>query len=384
MNSEYKYRYRIHVKPAGYYFFGGEQTFGEDKEQNYFAKTRPYPQQTSLLGLLRHIGHEHKLDIGNSFDPEVKESGEPNAFGYIRKLSPLFFAEENKGQTRYYLPAFRAGLNKNGQAELFPLTPSKGKAYAFGQKDSMTAYVFKGYSPKKPLEDYLIAPGNEKKQIRKLSGLIKTFVKTGINKPRDGSVPEDGFFKQQVAMLPPNWSFCLLADLDEHEAEKLPRQIAMPFGADKCLFSVRMEKLEHPVQFSDLFPPGLWEHTFPQELCCLLLTSDAVLDEKTLTDHTDFACTETVNFRSIYTPKDSINMNDLWLRSEKNSLDDDKNPPKMSKSSRYMLLKRGSMLYASEEKMEMLKKKLDKWSNYRKIGYNHYLMIAPQPNANPN
>lgn len=54
--------YFIEIMPAGYYFFGGERTFltvEKDKYgqeiTNYFATSNLLPQQTTLLGMLRHL-----------------------------------------------------------------------------------------------------------------------------------------------------------------------------------------------------------------------------------------------------------------------------------------------------------------------------------------
>ena len=95
------YNYLVRLRPLDYYFFGGEVTFGNNEQQNYYARTQPLPQQTSILGVLRHLGYG-KTDIGDSFD-----AGDPAAnvtFGYINRISPLFLYREKNGNDHFYLP----------------------------------------------------------------------------------------------------------------------------------------------------------------------------------------------------------------------------------------------------------------------------------------
>jgi hypothetical protein len=90
------YTHLITLRPLDIFFFGSERTFGNDEGVNYSAETRRYPQQTTLLGLLRHLGY---LDagigpdgIGESFvaDKNVHHS----TFGFIKAISPLFFQQQ--------------------------------------------------------------------------------------------------------------------------------------------------------------------------------------------------------------------------------------------------------------------------------------------------
>ena len=46
-------RYLITLTPVGMFFFGGEETFGDGTNDNYFARSNSFPQQTTLLGMLR-------------------------------------------------------------------------------------------------------------------------------------------------------------------------------------------------------------------------------------------------------------------------------------------------------------------------------------------
>ena len=47
-------RYIVELKPIGSFFFGGERTMRFDKEEiNNIVQSKKFPQQTSILGMLR-------------------------------------------------------------------------------------------------------------------------------------------------------------------------------------------------------------------------------------------------------------------------------------------------------------------------------------------
>ena len=54
--------YLVEITPIGSYYFGGENTFNtsdkankEAPTTNYLVRSRIYPQQTALLGLMRYV-----------------------------------------------------------------------------------------------------------------------------------------------------------------------------------------------------------------------------------------------------------------------------------------------------------------------------------------
>ena len=47
--------YHIKLRPLDKFFFGGEQNFDGGKERNYLVHSAYFPQQTALLGLVRHM-----------------------------------------------------------------------------------------------------------------------------------------------------------------------------------------------------------------------------------------------------------------------------------------------------------------------------------------
>ena len=94
-------KYLVTLKPLTPFFFGGENTFGDGKI-NYFARSNYLPQQTTILGMIRH-----QLLIQNNLigtDPETENwesligaqsfqrnnDGFVSKFGAIQNISPVF------------------------------------------------------------------------------------------------------------------------------------------------------------------------------------------------------------------------------------------------------------------------------------------------------
>src|ERR1035437_5105326 len=119
-------KFLIRLKPLTPYFFGGENTFG-DNNQSYYVRSNYLPQQTTLLGFLRYeLLLQNKL-LGT--DPEKKdwksligkksfqkENGAYiSEFGAIKKISPVFLSSE---QESYIPQAMDWAMTKHLQAEV--------------------------------------------------------------------------------------------------------------------------------------------------------------------------------------------------------------------------------------------------------------------------
>lgn len=99
--------YKIDLKPMDVFFFGGEQHFGEGDDANYFVRSNYFPQQSGVLGMLRH-----QLLIQNDCIPITKENretatsligkesynieGNELLFGAIQNISPLFLSKHGE------------------------------------------------------------------------------------------------------------------------------------------------------------------------------------------------------------------------------------------------------------------------------------------------
>lgn len=95
--------YKINLKPLAPYFFGQELNAELGNKQSYYQKSAIFPQQSTLLGLIRHqLLLQHGLAkprvtgaTGNPKDLVGSVGFKPETiipdYGKIEKLSPVFF-----------------------------------------------------------------------------------------------------------------------------------------------------------------------------------------------------------------------------------------------------------------------------------------------------
>ena len=357
------YNHLIQLTPLDYYFFGGEQTFGNGKNVNYFAKTRAIPQQTSVLGLLRHLGYYiDGVEIGNSFDATLFVDESDSPYGYIKQLSPLFFVrEETLKQKEYYIPSCLGQSN----AVPFDLTSAGQHIKYWNGEDWMASYQLPDYKSKNGWEQALKGINGH----FPISKVVKFFEKTGIIKTRRSEDSTDAFFKQKLAKLEKNWKFGILAQLDEEQARLLPKSQILPFGAEKALFHIELIALKKDTKLTDYFPSQLWKHNFPaKELDCVFLLSDALVSDD-IYQACKFTITDIVDFRNIRSPKKIKEFARLRSTPPSNAQTADS----LYKSGKYNFLKRGSLLYGKASEIKGI---INKYPAYQTIGYNHYTTLS--------
>lgn len=338
--------YMISLTPAGVFFFGNEQTFGDGTNENYFACSNPFPQQTTLLGMLRkqvliQAGlYKEKPDDYSEAD-KIKMAGligdksfnaesENQEFGRIRGLSPVFLKcrdKQNKDTFFRTTPKDR-GLN----LEFLP-------GQAFTDRETPGIPCLRGYKAKDGLPDSFIS-SNEKTCID-FHSIFQNQVKIGIDKDRSDE-DEGKFFKQRFYRMEPGFSFAFFTDLDIELADQL-----VFMGADSSSFFMTVAKHDK-LSFESLF-------CRKPEKTKITLLSDAFAGPSIYGDCM-FAITETSDFRNIRTRSGNY-----------------KYTKEKSKSDKYTLLSRGSVLFVRDEAHKAIAvKHLEKhW--LKKIGYNHYI-----------
>lgn len=112
-------KYLVRLKPIDTYFFGGKNTFGEGDNKTYLVESRAFPQQTTLLGMIRQeililkdiykenwsnyskydreTGKKYKTLMENNIGKNsFSINGGQQNFGIIKGLSPVFLAKNNQ------------------------------------------------------------------------------------------------------------------------------------------------------------------------------------------------------------------------------------------------------------------------------------------------
>ena len=157
--------YRICLTPLDTFFFGGEQTFGQDDESNYYAVSNKYPQQTALLGMLRQeLLFQNGKDFSLIGDKSFSIDGSSTDFGIIKKLSPIFICRTGKDTAEYITwgpREFSASAVPPVAMEMGPVANQNTRFTNSVQKDLLP--FLKNYKEKSGVEEYLVslATGNK-------------------------------------------------------------------------------------------------------------------------------------------------------------------------------------------------------------------------------
>ena len=231
------------LKPLGEFFFGGEATFGPGDNRHYFVRSNLLPQQTSLLGLLRH---ELLKSDPSVFDLVADRIINPAAaaklvgsqgfdgitdapFGIIEGLSPIFLLDQNG--TPFFLQARlalkqreRTWLEKKSSAEprfrsesLLATASAKTTGYQLmTEKLKKGRLVAESYDGKAEFQEMLVGADGRQVSLRydpdeAPEGVFIKIEKTGNRKDYEGASDESGFFKQHMFKLRSGWRFSPLS-----------------------------------------------------------------------------------------------------------------------------------------------------------------------------
>jgi CRISPR-associated protein Cmr3 len=383
-------KYLITLKPLSPFFFGGENTFGEDNA-NYFVHSNYLPQQTTLLGMLRYellaqndllgtdpVTEDWKSLIGEkSF--EKNNDSFTDKFGCIKNISPVFLIE--KGIK--YIPQSLDWSTLKDTGMVSPVDVSFDTAadvYTnhFHQKKcpALKTSDGKAYDPKQELKPlWVSSDGNAIRQwdfetdFDNSKGFGNGFfvrkIQTGIHRGKDKSADDEGNFYKQVfcQFKEPDTCFAFYADIDVPTGKEFKSRI-MTMGGERSAFSMQAIILNDNTSFTSDFNKATFQTSRSLRKDVIILTSDAYCSVDILT-HCDFAITDTIPFRNIMALQEP--------GMDYTGMSKDKAKKKLFKSTELLyLLKRGSVLFPNE------------WSKvvkaitnpaFENIGYNKYIEI---------
>ncbi len=360
--------YKIQLRPCDAFFFGNERSFGEGDTANYLVHSRHFPQQTSLVGLMRYVilkqkgfdlsGESRKLDASakiNIGETSFKVDG-INDFKILEKLSPIWVSD---GKQAYHVAPKNYGLD-------FHTSDNEGGISLNNTEQSLFSLRYADdFRSKKKDENYSakeILPANEKllsqdgKKLIEFDDVFQAVSQIGIYKTarRMDNDDEDGLFKMTRYRFKKGFSFEFIATLSE-EIFKEDNEFIVPFGGEHSQFFLKAELL-------DTMPNVYWNSSkTAKDISEIVLISDAYVPT-TIYDNTEFAITETVDFRFITS---TVGDTERYH----NISDSDKSV--LQKSEKYNLIERGSVFYLKKDKLADFESVLHN-ASFHKIGYNHY------------
>ena len=321
--------YLIKLTPLSPFFFGGDKTFGAlgDKEKsNYLVKSKLFPQQTALLGMVRkemliQAGFLTKKVKGEWIDSHLK----PRAKELVGETKFLFNQEQSFGALKsvgaiFLMQEERKFIKK---VDIDSYTYDNGRLKKVKHNDGENPY----YSSKDNIYDNFISTDHQKTLTQ--DKIFKEVTQVGIKKMGG----DDAYFKQTSYRLKDNFKFAFFVNSDfELKNSKVS------LGADGSVFQMEVEPREDILSYQD-------KNNY------LTLLSDCYIDLEKLRDYCDFAITSEINFRYLRNKFD--NNGDLEFRKSKHS---------------YNFYEKGSIfINPKQELLEALNNK-----NIQKIGYNQF------------
>lgn len=368
-----KNKYLITLTPLGNFFFGGEITFGDysnekdkpekEKQLNYLVKGNPFPQQTTILGMLRYellrkegllIPRNPDKDqravylVGNNgFSSKHKES-----YGIIDKIYPIFV----KNDKILLLPDKRLFQDANEvakkQLHFSEIKISKGNgAY-------VTNYDAKHFID----EDYSDTNFTIKKEFKEI---FEENPQIGIKKNYVGKTDENAFFKQTYMRMRKGFSFAFYAEFREE-----PKVNDITFmGADQSLFKIEIDEPVEETVFSNIENQNkkMIEQGVPDAVYQVLLLSDCKVSID-IFNYLIHSVNETQDFRFMVSSKSTVNFSKI------NSKDG------VQKSNeKFELLARNSILFVKgKDNLSKVTSLIDEEIAFKNIGYNYYKIIKKQ------
>jgi CRISPR-associated protein Cmr3 len=355
----------IKLAPLEKFYFGGETVFEgiSSGKTSYIVSSRLYPQQSSLLGMLRFalleqyenhqlatpegIPAEYKDEaialIGpNGFQLDVKGFDHRNDFGKIKSISPVFILKDNK-------PFFVAPIICQKTINKVKAVFEPGTFYN-GQSTVEKLPVLQGFNYKKGFEGLLISADGE---TLKLKDVFIPNKITGIFKERTGGTNTKAFYKQTFYKFPnASYSFAFNVEIDESISIK---DSFVSVGGDGSKFKMSVVK----VAGSAFNYSAVESYSRPAAVA----VSPAFIDPSWLKDCI-FHVSEMLEFRFL---QSSVQTRNYY------SVGRDKDGVK--RSTKFTLADRGSVFYFKDnESLEEFIKNSG-IAVMQQIGYNHFETI---------
>ena len=360
-------KYQITLSPVDKFFFGGDMTFQVGNRENdefnsqyksYIIQSSMFPQQTSLLGMLRFLilrnaGEDVFKDGKIVNKAKAKELigdrsfmvGNNNDFKAIKSLSHVRIRRMENGQTSEFefAPLYNKELSFDNAAE-----------GSYNLHDIRIPSLAKDeYDAKKGLE-VMLTDGKTSVKLEDDENKNCVFVKdrrVGINRDiKTGRVDEGALFKQIFYRFNNNEAnYCFVFDAEIEDGvpfESYSGQV-VSVGGDNSQFVICISKGGQANNTNKPYSDAI------QLLSPTFLTRE---DVKT----TKFAITRLMPFRFLKSEMDKVNSYNVLSR-------------ELVRSERFELYAPGSVFYFDgEEQKQAFIKAIESKSEFRQIGYNEY------------
>lgn len=360
-------KYLIRLKPIENFFFGNEINLGfHNKIKNYIVKSNCFPQQTSILGMLRKevLVKSGTIEENYCYSPEQKKlnkrliggksfninSTDEQDFGIIKNLSSLFICNGKE----YFMKIPKDHKKEDEEEKYNPLKMSR---QAINTSIGLITLPIE-YKGKQGISDDFI--NVKSKYIKSFHKIFREDSRVGIRKGKDGKTEDEAYYKIISYKFSDDFEFVFTAEINmdfhipgiDMDFDKYSNIVKL--GGEGSSFKISFEKINDSVLDKINLNTHSDKHTK------LVLLSDTYIDED-IYRHCSFAISNSVEFRNIETKVD----NNVKCR--------DYNHRFKKISKKYKFLEKGSVLYSSGDEIEKLKARINSFKNLKKIGYNSFI-----------
>lgn len=370
-------KYLVTLTPTGRFFFGGDMTYTvgdveKDKERvedaeakkriayndafaSYIICSSKFPQQTSLLGMLRFLILSHDEDIFNGNTQKITnpvKAGEligvhsftvnskhkPNNFGLIHSIGACFLCKDGACYRRAPLDydltvenyEIISGAKLNKLSLRIPIIKKGENEYT--SKDELCA-------------KYIAGSGDALDENQ----IYEEDIRIGIRRNENGKTEDNAFYKQIGYRLKDGFQFAFTVDTDE-DLKAYGKQM-VSVGADSSIFIFEaFEEVKEPeLPTSYVMKGSGWQK--------IVLLSDTYIENEDIKEYVCYAITAVKPFRFI---KSTV---------EDNTYDIVHNLHK--RSERYNLYVAGSVFFVDEKDAEAFRGCVTNKNEFVQIGYNN-------------
>lgn len=400
--------YKFFLRPLGPYFFGGERLAELGNKTDYFQRSELFPQQTTLLGMLRYeiLSLEGQLPIKdegisdhligkssfpsgdygkiNALSPVFLSNGEDDfyvdGYRFTGNMSPLFMKQfESEKSTQQYFHEYeqgqtagRAGLMvEKGEEVDEPCTEkADGREEPSSSDVPSSNSVYEHWTEKTDCREVIVSLSSSN-NTKNLDDLVSEIEKPGINKNYGQRISDNSYFRmvykdlrekteivEKGAILfakrsEVSWGFVFYADID-YDFDLAKRIVFI--GAERSSFEISCEVVNE-------MPTWGQAALTSEKLSRLVLLSDAYIENaEAVFRLCHLVCGQTQRFRHMRAETQDYTGQRTYYQRYWN------------KSHLYTLLKRGSVLFTSRaNEVHKLIQETGDNKRFHEIGYNHVL-----------
>lgn len=376
MNSDLR-TYLVKLTPLEDYFFGSVKKGELSEKSDYYVKSKSFPNQTGLLGMIRYELLRQNKCLLNKYssildrDKAVQLVGEKGfdpsedkqTFGVIHSLSPVFLVKDN---VKYHQAPFNHNLE-------FSIDDTRGEVI-YGPKSDTPHGIpilrhLEGYPIQEVIRENSELFNSKENQIINTKNVFYDLEKIGIKKEYSGESREDAYYKKVYKRMNKGFSFAFYLTLNNGVDYKFGSAI-IRMGGEQSVFRFDIKEEAGERSAEDLYKGTL----FNDRGNFIYLASDMNANNIDLSTF-DFSISDSVVLKGIVSSlKKTESFYNLSKAAGKNTF------PWLYKAQ--MLIKRGSIFYYDKQKKEMVKNLLRKAENekpqFKTIGYNYFKIYSDE------